>query len=96
MEGGPEGVVRRGLKFRPSKGVDTFLGRAKFGEASANYLVRCAKDRNVALHPKNSSPHSIICGKKEKAVQIPNLASTMPQLCTEFSAVSGPKSALSP
>jgi hypothetical protein len=36
MEGSPEGVERRGLG-RPSKGVVTFLGRAKFEEASANY-----------------------------------------------------------
>ena len=47
-EGGPEGVERRGLN-QTFKGVVTFLGRAKFEEASANYYVRCAKTKNVAI-----------------------------------------------
>jgi hypothetical protein len=47
-EGDPEGVERRG-SWKTLEGVDTFLGGAKFEEASACYLVRCGRIQNVAL-----------------------------------------------
>ena len=52
-EGGPKQTLER---------VVTFLGRAKFGEASANYLVRCGKVRNVAPGRKNYSGMRDFCG----------------------------------
>ena len=61
-EGGPEGGREKGSKSRPSKGVVTFLGWVKFGEASANYLVRCASSQNVAQLRKIFEIPSSICG----------------------------------
>ena len=63
LEGGPEGVERWGPESRPSKGVITFLGWAKFGGASANYLIRCGTSTNVALQKKLFERTRISCGK---------------------------------
>ena len=64
-EGGPEGVERRGPK-QTLKGVETFLGGAKFEEASANYLFRCVPVRNVALMPRKYRLTLIYLWKSEE------------------------------
>ena len=64
-EGGPEGVERRGPK-QTLKGVETFLGGAKFEEASANYLFRCVPGRNVALLPQKCRQTLIYLWKSEE------------------------------
>jgi hypothetical protein len=45
-----EAFYGREVQRGPSEGVETFLGRAKFEEASANYLLRCLEVENVAPH----------------------------------------------
>jgi len=61
---------RDGVLSRPSKGVVAFLGRAKFEEASANYLVRCAKPRNVAPLSKKYLCLRFSCGKAALAIAV--------------------------